>query len=103
LTRATSCPGLLAVLADADTPNSVSSSQHLLAFGSPGTASLLHPSAGLSSPLSIDRISVATQTVSVDVCNIYYHLTNGAQPSRAAGCHITWFLCVKAATAFSAS
>jgi len=64
LTRATSCPGLLAMVADVGTPSSVSSSQHLLTISSPATS--LRPTFAetcLSSPLSLDRISVATQTV----------------------------------------
>ena len=62
--RATSCPGLMAMSASVGTPSSVSSSQHHLAISSP-TASLrpAFTDAGLSSPLSLDRTSVATQTV----------------------------------------
>lgn len=63
LARATSCPSLLALAVDVGTPSSVSSSQHHLAISSPATS--LRPAFAdtrLSSPLSTDRISVATQT-----------------------------------------
>ena len=61
--RATSCPGLLVAETEPGTPSSVSSSQHHLTISCP-TASLRPTFAdtGLSSPLSVDRISVATQT-----------------------------------------
>ena len=64
MARTTSCPGLVPVAADVGTPTSVSSSQHLLAASSP--ASSLRPvfdTEYSSSPLTVDRISVATQTV----------------------------------------
>ena len=62
VSRATSCPSLLAMAADVGTP--VCSSQHHLTISSP--AASLRPAfadARFSSPLSVDRISVATQTV----------------------------------------
>lgn len=63
LLRATSCPDVLVAVADAGTPTSVSSSQHHLLIPSPAT-SLRSPFGNicLTSPLAVDRISVATQT-----------------------------------------
>ena len=64
LTRATSCPGLVSMVNEVSTPTSLSASQHLLTISSPATS--LRPTFAetcLSSALSVDRISVATQTV----------------------------------------
>ena len=63
LTRAMSCPDVLAAATDVGTPSSVSSSQHHLVVGSPATSlrSALG-SACLTTPFAVDRISVATQT-----------------------------------------